>query len=693
MRKKILIFGASGTLGSNIFYYLKEKYEIILSVNETKFFSKSASYCKLPEKEFNSKKKIFEKIKNINPDIIINCIANTNLEYCEKFPSKTTKTNEIIPNIISQICKKLSIQFIHISTDHLYDGKDSKRKKETDKVKPINTYAKQKYLAEKNIINNNPNSLIIRTNFFGYSNQKKQFLDFILESSKYKKKIYLYEDYFFTPISTKYFTKCIDILIKKKTKGVINIVSSEIISKYDFGVKIFTILNLDKKLIIKKKIKDGNFLAKRCKNLSLSNDKLKKIINLKIPSLEKQLIVYFNEKKDVENNLFSKIPYGRHSINSKDVISVSKVLKNGSLTQGNLIAETENKLAEYVGSKYAVLTSSATAGLHITYKALGLNNSNSLITSPITFVSTANAGAYCNSNINFCDIDINTVSISPSLLAKKLKKSNFKIVSPVHMGGLAANMKEIYKITKNKHIKIVEDASHALGATYSCGSKVGSCKYSKASVFSFHPVKIIASGEGGVVTTNDKNLYKKLLTLRTHGITSSEKMLNKKFAYTNGKKNLWYYEMQDLGFHYRQTEIHAALLNSQLDRIDKFIKKRRNICKVYDNFFKNHKFITPLQKEYRSNSSNHLYIVKIDFKKMKISRNEFMSRLRFKNIITQVHYIPLPIHPFYKFRGFSMKGLDNSKKYYEDCLSLPVYYDLSKDMQKYIINSIQELIN
>ena len=424
----------------------------------------------------------------------------------------------------------------------------------------------------------------------------------------------------------------------------------------------------------------------------MSNNKLKKIINFNIPSLEKQLKIFLKEKDMIEKQLFSKIPYGKHSINSNDIKSVVNVLKSGSLTQGKLIKETEDKLADYVGSRYAVLTSSATAGLHITYKALGLNTKDSLITSPITFVSTANAGLYCNANINFCDIDIETISISPSLLFEKIKKKNSKIISPVHMGGLASNMEEISKIGKKKNIYIVEDASHALGAKYNCGSKVGSCKYSKASIFSFHPVKIIASGEGGVVTTNDKNLYEKLITLRSHGI-SSEIIKSKEFAFTNKKKNIWYYEMHDLGFHYRQTEIHAALLSSQLDRIDKFIKKRKDLCKVYDTHFNNHKFITPLQKQFREISSNHLYVVKVDFRKLKISRNDFMLKLRDKNIITQVHYIPLPMHPFYKSKGFLMKSLPISQKYYEECLSLPLYYDLDMEKQNYVINSIEKLIS
>ena len=261
------------------------------------------------------------------------------------------------------------------------------------------------------------------------------------------------------------------------------------------------------------------------------------------------------------------------------------------------------------------------------------------------------------------------------------------------MAGTAPNMQELSKIAKKNNINIVEDASHAMGANYSCGAKVGSCKYSIASIFSFHPVKIVASGEGGAITTNNRDLYEKLISLRSHGIISNKKMLNRNEAFSKGKKNIWYYEMQSLGFHYRQTEIHAALLNSQLDKIDRFLEKRRKIAKRYDLIFKKNEFIQPLQTSYRDISSNHLYIVKINFAKIKISRNDFMQKLRNKNIITQVHYIPLPFHPFYQNLGFSMKDLDNSKKYYKECLSLPIYYDLSLKQQDYVINSILELTN
>jgi UDP-4-amino-4,6-dideoxy-N-acetyl-beta-L-altrosamine transaminase len=486
-------------------------------------------------------------------------------------------------------------------------------------------------------------------------------------------------------------SKIIFLLLKKNFRGIVNVVSDESLSKYDFGLKVLKTLNLDKSLIIKSKMKNTH-RAKRCKNLSLSNTRLNKITNFQIPSLNVQLKNFFKEKDLIEKKIFSKIPYGKHSINNFDIRSVTSVLKSGSLTQGNYISETEKKIANYVGCKYAVLVSSATAGLHITYKALNLSKKNSLITSPITFVSTANAAFYCNSKVLFSDINEDTISLSTSILKKRLvqNKNNVKIISPVHMGGLAANMKEINKIAKVHKIKVVEDAAHAIGALYECGSKVGSCKYSDATVFSFHPVKIIASGEGGVVTTNDYKLYLKLLSLRTHGITS-ESIVNKKFGYTKGIRNLWYYEMQNLGYHYRQTEIHAALLNSQLDRIDTFLNKRKNLAKRYDQAFDGNNYIQLPQKNYRNISSNHLYILKLNFEKLKINRNDFMKKLREYNIITQVHYIPLPIHPFYKKKGYDVNKYKNSLKYYDECLSIPIYYDLSYNQQDYVISAILEL--
>jgi UDP-4-amino-4,6-dideoxy-N-acetyl-beta-L-altrosamine transaminase len=395
-------------------------------------------------------------------------------------------------------------------------------------------------------------------------------------------------------------------------------------------------------------------------------------------------------------NPFKKsFPYGKHFLDQSDINSVIKVLKSPALTQGPKIYETEKYIANYVGSKYAVLVSSCTAGLHISYKALNLSSNSKTILSPITFVSTANASLYCGSKVIFSDIDENSVNLSSEILQKVLKKkSNVKCIMPVHFGGVPCDMKKINLIAKKNKIKIIEDAAHAMGAKYNTGEKVGSCKYSDLTVFSFHPVKIIAGGEGGIVTTNSKKLYLKLLEYRSHGISknSNEPFINKQEGYSNGKKNIWFYEMKELGFHYRQTDIHSALILSQMKKINKFIKTRYNLAKKYDFFFKKHKNVKLVQEKFRKLSSNHLYVIKILFSKLKINRNDFMIKLRKLNIVTQVHYIPLPYHPYYKKKKYNLKECQVAKNYYEECLSIPLYYGLKFKEQKFIMKSISDII-
>jgi perosamine synthetase len=429
-------------------------------------------------------------------------------------------------------------------------------------------------------------------------------------------------------------------------------------------------------------------------DLSLSNLKVKRYLKLKIPNISNQIKLYFKNDRKIKKNFLFDIKYGNHSIISKDVRFVSNVLKNDQLTQGQLIRETEAKIADYVGAKYAVAVSSATAGLHLSYLALSINEKRRIITSPITFLSTANAALYCNSFPLFSDIELETINLCPSKLETSLKKnSDIYCISPIHFSGLPANMREINFLAKKNNLKIVEDAAHALGAKYECGSMVGSCKYSDLCVFSFHPVKIIAGGEGGMITTNSEDLYYKLLKLRTHGVNQKPlEILNKKVGYTKNIKNYWYYEMTDLGYHYRQTDIHCALIYSQMDRIEKFLKKRKKIAAVYDaNFSKKNEYFLP-QKKFRDFSSNHLYTLNFDFKKNRIDRNYLMSELVNRNIYTQVHYIPVPLQYYYKKMGYKTDNLENALNHYQQCISLPIYYDLNSYQQKYIIEAVNEIL-
>ena len=692
-KKKILIFGGTGSLGSNLVYIFQDRYDLYLNFHKKKIFSNKIKYVKIFNNSTINLRDIKKKIEDISPYAIINCVANTDLDYCEANPEKTKFPNSILPNILSKIAYKKSIKFIHFSTDHLW-SKNESFKSEKEKTSPINNYAKQKVLAEKQIKLNNKNALIIRTNFFSHSINDDKSINIIINSIKKRLPLKLDDRYYFTPIYSFILIKILNKLIIKNIKGIFNIVSNEKISKYKFGILISEFLKIKKPNIIKESIDNAYLKAKRCKDLSLSNAKIKNILNIKIPSIEKQLEMFFKNESAIKKKLLFTIKYGQHSVNNADILSVKKILQDGPLTQGQFIKETEVKIANYVGAKYAVAVSSATAGLHLSYMALGISEKKKIITSPITFISTSNAALYCNSRPLFSDIDLKTINLCPSKLETNLKKNkNIYCITPVHFSGLASNMKEINYLAKKYKLKIVEDAAHALGARYECGSMVGSGKYSDLCVFSFHPVKIIAGGEGGIITTNSEELYQTLIKLRTHGINqNSKQLLNKSVAYTKNEKNLWYYEMTDLGYHYRQTDIHCGLIYSQMDRIDQFLSKRKKIAEIYDEHFnKNNKFYLP-QYYQRNFSSNHLYTLNFNFKKENISRNRLMDELQKRNIFTQVHYIPVPLQYYYKKMGYNMKNLKNALLHYNQCISLPIYYDLTKDQQQFVIDSVEEIL-
>jgi dTDP-4-amino-4,6-dideoxygalactose transaminase len=346
-----------------------------------------------------------------------------------------------------------------------------------------------------------------------------------------------------------------------------------------------------------------------------------------------------------------------------------------------------------VGAKFAVAVSSATAGLHLANLALDNPPGSKVVTSPMSFLSSANSIIYAGLVPAFVDIETATGNLSLEDLKKTIEENKISAVVPVHYAGLPCNMKDIYEICSSKNIYVIEDAAHALGATYSTGEKIGSCKYSDLTVFSFHPVKSITTGEGGIVTTNNEDLYLKLLKLRSHGIQKNqEHPKNSILSKTNGIPNVWYYEMDTLGFHYRITDIQAALGNSQMKKLDKFIKKRRKIAKRYDKLILKLDNISALQFNMRDRSANHLYPLKINFDKINISRNELMLKLRENGIITQVHYIPIPLQPYYQSLGYACDHLPNTLNYYFQALSLPIYPKLTKIKQRKVIQTLKKVM-
>jgi len=389
------------------------------------------------------------------------------------------------------------------------------------------------------------------------------------------------------------------------------------------------------------------------------------------------------------------IPYGKHHLDEDDIQAVVNVLRNGPLTQGPLVDSFEKSICDYVGAKYAVAVSSGTAALHLAALVAGVTKETTIITSPITFVASANAGLYAGGKVVFADVDSESINISPNALESALETNpSTKAIVPVHFAGLPCDMPAIKVLADKARAVVIEDAAHALGATYPDGQRVGCCAYSLMTIFSFHPVKAIAAGEGGMITTNDEIVYRQLLRLRSHGINKlDDHLIDKVRAYTNGKKNLWYYEMQELGFHYRITDIQCALAISQMKKLDKFQVYRRKLAERYDQAFKNIEFIKPAQPLDKAQSGNHIYPVRINFEKVGKTRNQLMALLQEAGIGSQVHYVPVPMQPIYRRLGHDPRDYPNALSYYEDALTIPLFYDLSYEKQDYIIETLIKLVH
>ncbi len=388
------------------------------------------------------------------------------------------------------------------------------------------------------------------------------------------------------------------------------------------------------------------------------------------------------------------IPYGQHNVRLSEALKVAWQIRFRSLTQGSKIDEFEMVLAKYVGANYAVAVSSATAGLHLAMLALDLPQNSRVITSPISFVASANSILYAGHRPLFVDIDRHTINLDLDLVAKQIRlDSEVRAIIPVHFAGLPCDMKKLSQTARAKGIRIIEDAAHALGATYQDGQKVGSCTFSDMTVFSFHPVKSITTGEGGMVTTNDYELYKKLVRLRSHGINKlDDEFRNAIMSKTAGVVNPWYYEMIELGFNFRLTEIQAVLGLSQMKRLESFIKKRAKLAKKYSELLVNTSKISPAQDADISGSANHIFPIRVNFSAARNSRNKLMTQLKKKGITSQVHYIPIPSQPYYQRLGYNISDIPNAFSYYQEALTVPLFPGLKRWEQRKVVRLLEEMI-
>ena len=383
------------------------------------------------------------------------------------------------------------------------------------------------------------------------------------------------------------------------------------------------------------------------------------------------------------------IYYGRQDINEADIQAVEAVLRSDFLTQGPAIERFEQRVAAYCGVKYAVAVCNATSALHIACLAAGLGNGDLLWTSPITFVASANCARYCGADVDFVDIDENTYNMSVPALEQKLQEAKRqgrlpKIVVPVHMAGQSCDMRAIEKLSEEYGFTLLEDASHCIGADYA-DTKVGSCAYSDMAVLSFHPVKIITTGEGGMVLTNDAALYEQLCLYRSHGITRDPKHMTKE---SDGD---WYYQQVALGFNYRMTDIQAALGASQMDRLDEFVARRRALAARYNELLRDLPLRAPFVLE-EAQPSWHLYIVRIDFDRVRKTKQQIFAEMRARGIALNLHYIPVHTQPYYEALGFHAEDCPAAMEYYREALTLPLYPCMTDAEQEMAARALREVL-
>ena len=384
--------------------------------------------------------------------------------------------------------------------------------------------------------------------------------------------------------------------------------------------------------------------------------------------------------------LTRRIPYARQSIGAEDMTAVAEVLASDWLTQGPVVPSFEKALAGYCGAEHAVATSSASAALHLACKALGLGPGDVLWTSPITFVASANCGVHCGATVDFVDIDPKTFNISVKALEQKLEDAAVqrrlpKVLVPVHFSGQSCDMAAIGSLAKRYGFSVIEDASHALGGN-AFGGPVGECRFSDVVVFSFHPVKIITTGEGGAALTNRADLAARIRLLRSHGITREAQDME------GPSEGPWYYEQVDLGFNYRMTDIQAALGLSQLSRLKEFVSRRKQLALRYESALADLPSVVPPFSEPWQESAWHLYVIQVPK-----ARRAIFDSLYKAGIHVNVHYIPVHLQPFYRKRGFGRGSFPTAEAYYESALSLPLYVGLSESDQDYVLAQLRAAIS
>ncbi len=383
------------------------------------------------------------------------------------------------------------------------------------------------------------------------------------------------------------------------------------------------------------------------------------------------------------------IPYGRQDITQADVDAVVAVLQSDFLTQGPMVPRFEQRVAQHVGASHALAVNSATSALHIACLALGLGKGDWLWTTPVTFVASANCGLYCGAKVDFVDVDPRTYNLCPKALEIKLEQAERegklpKVLVAVHLCGQPCDMQAIQALAQRYSFKVIEDASHAIGGKYQ-GEFIGNCRYSDITVFSFHPVKIITTAEGGMAVTNDTELANRMALLRSHGITRDPAQM------THEADGPWYYQQIDLGFNYRMTELQAALGFTQMERLDQYVARRHQLAHRYDDLLRELPVTTPWQHP-DSYSGLHLYVIRLQLDKIQKTHRQVFEALRELGIGVNLHYIPVHIQPYYQRMGFQIGDFPEAESYYAEAISLPMFQTMSEAQQDEVVAALSKAL-
>jgi perosamine synthetase len=709
-KQKMLITGVSGLLGNNLAYYFARKFDVLGLYNDHPVIVQGirTEGCDLLDKE--SLRRIVE---GFQPAVVIHCASLASVDQSERDPRGAHRLNVVCTRNVDDALDGIDAHLIYISTDSVYDGTKGGYSEE-DAVRPLNVYGQTKWEGEQCILQRR-GGLVLRTNLFGWNIQDKKSLgEWVLDELQSGREIGGFHDAVFSTIYTMELARVIDMAIQKKLFGLYNCGSGDACSKFEFACKIAERFGFDRSLVKPISIADFNFQARRGKNLALRTQKIQAALSYRMPTIDQSVETFYKDhrcrmREDLRHAQGHRrdgsplIPYGRQWIDENDIQAVVQVLRSDRVTQGPKVEEFEKALADYCGANYAVAVNSGTSALHIACLAAGIRPGDEVITSPITFVASANCVAYCGAKPVFADIDPHTYNISPDEILKKISGKTAAVI-PVHMAGQSCDMEAIANISRravnsaNRSVLLIEDASHALGSLYK-GKMVGACAWSDMTVTSFHPVKHITTGEGGAVLTNDESLWRKLRLYRSHGITHQpEEFIHKDRAFQtkrsgrNPVPHPWYYEQLDLGYNYRITDIQSALGLSQLKKMDAICRRRSEIVKRYNEAFQYLDWLITPRESPDCHTNFHLYIALFDFKAIGISRGEVASRLRSRGIQTQVHYIPVNLQPYFENRFGTARGdCPRAEDYSDKCLSLPLFPALRDEEVERVIREIRAL--